>query len=240
MKRLLLSLVGVLLLVPSCKKSTPTPTVDVTVSLAHVVDNTTFLSDTIGFINEAGNQFSITRLEYYLSDLTFRHADGKVSFIDDVFYVNVLKPETHSIKATLPVDNYTAVTFFLGLPADKNISYSLPATTDNVNMAWPEVMGGGYHFMKLEGHYLDDQSKEKGYAMHLGMNEWLVTVNLSHNLSFNTNSDECTLTMDISEWFKNPHTYNFNVQGNYTMGIDSLMQQLSENSPSAFSIHQNP
>ena len=36
-------------------------------------------------------------------------------------------------------------------------------------MAWPDVMGGGYHFLKLEGHYKKD-SLLAGYAMHIGQN----------------------------------------------------------------------
>ena len=43
-------------------------------------------------------------------------------------------------------------------------------------MAWPTAMGGGYHFMKVEGHYLDTSNTIQGFAIHLGKNNNLVNV----------------------------------------------------------------
>ena len=38
-------------------------------------------------------------------------------------------------------------------------------------MAWPEMMGGGYHYMKLEGAFINDSSF---YNTHTGVQwEWI-------------------------------------------------------------------
>jgi hypothetical protein len=52
----------------------------------------------------------------------------------------------------------------------------LSTTLDNLNMAWPTAMGGGYHFLKMEGHYLDSLNTNQGYAIHIGKNENLMPV----------------------------------------------------------------
>lgn len=221
----------------SCKKSPPLPDATVTIDITHEVDGTPLLMDTIRYTNAAGNPYSITRLEYYLSSFTFLHPDHEVTTAE-IHYINGRTPDA-SISFTLPARAYTGIQFYIGLPANKNVSYTLPATQANVNMAWPESMGGGYHFMKLEGHFIDDQQVESGYAMHLGMNQWLVTVLLQQPLDLTgSNHPTLHLRMNINQWFTMPHTYDFNVQGNYTMGIDSLMGQLSANGVDVFTLTQ--
>lgn len=205
-------------------------------SIAHEVDAQPLMTDSIAYQNEAGNPYSVTRLEYYLSDFKFIRADGSFEEIELTHYCNPRKAESLNMDMELPEGSYIGLEFLLGIPADRNLSYTLPATSENINMAWPENMGGGYHFMKLEGHFIDDQGKEKGFAMHLGMNQWLVHIRLDRNMEFKGDQNPVRLSMNINEWFRNPHTYDFNVQGNYTMGIDSLMGKLSENGRDVFTL----
>ncbi len=105
-------------------------------------------------------------------------------------------------------------------------------------MIWPVEMGGGYHFTKLEGRYKLPGNGNCGYAVHLGTNNMLMLHNkLDVSLGLKANSsDTLFLTMNINEWFTNPNTYNFLVQGNYTMGNDTLMLMLKENAKDLFKI----
>lgn len=223
----------------SCKKDQVTEMATVQFEITHEVDGEGLVMDTIRYENMAGNPFSVSRLEYYLSNFTFLSDDSEEEVIDEIFYVNPNKPNTLVIEnQELAAGTYQTLQFHVGLPAEENTSYNLPGTPENVNMAWPEQMGGGYHFMKLEGHFIDAQTNEKGYAMHLGMNQWLVTVTLNNTLQVAGDDNQLRLTMNLNEWFENPHTYDFNVQGNYSMGVDSLMSKLSENGLSSFSLTQ--
>lgn len=224
----------------SCKKDQVKEKAALQFEITHKVDGEALKMDTVRYENRAGNLYSVTRLEYYLSNFTFISSNGDEEKIEDIYYINPKKPASLTIDdIEMEAGSYSTLQFHIGLPADENISYNLSATSENVNMAWPEQMGGGYHFMKLEGHFIDDQNQEKGYAMHLGMNEWLVTVTLNQSIELTGDNNELLLTMDVNQWFEGPHTYDFNVQGNYTMGIDSLMGQLSDNGLSSFSLTVN-
>ena len=96
-------------------------------------------------------------------------------------------------------------------------------------MAWPDVMGGGYHFMKLEGHFKKPADQPAGYAMHLGDNGY--QVDLSFPIEFEITTEGITLVADIDamQWFTNPYDFDFDVDGNYTMGIGPLMDKLTQN-----------
>ena len=224
-----------LILSGSCHR-VPELKAGIQINISHEVDAQPLRMDSIAYQNEAGNPYSVTRLEYYLSDFTFIRPDGSSERVELTHYCNPRKAESLHFDLEVTEGNYSALEFVLGIPAERNVSYTLPATSENINMSWPENMGGGYHFMKLEGHFIDNQQKEKGFAMHLGMNQWLVHIRLDHNMDFKGNQNPVGLSMNINEWFRNPHTYDFNIQGNYTMGIDSLMGKLSENGADVFTI----
>jgi hypothetical protein len=106
-------------------------------------------------------------------------------------------------------------------------------------MAWPDAMGGGYHFMKLEGHYLDTVNVDKGYAIHLGKNENLVTAKVNSTLHQVYWDHRYTLYFDINEVFANPYTYNLNFDKNYTMSDSLAMLKIKNNMSDAFSIKQD-
>lgn len=230
----------ILLLTSACKKDAPVISQKMTFQVEHFSALQQLAEDTIQYQNAAGNTYSVTRLEYYISNVRFVSDDGDTSAFDAIHYVNPLRQIGESWEVEIPEGNYRSLSFNIGLTPEKNVSYSLAPTAENINMAWPDVMGGGYHFMKFEGHYLDDQSEKNGFAMHLGMNMWLVEVTIPISLSIVSNPITVTLSMDVNEWFDHPHIYDFNKQGNYTMGVDSLMQKLAENGRNVFVFSQNP
>ena len=224
-----------------CKKATSPPTEAlVTFDIVHEVDGVPLQLDTILYQNAAGNHYDVTRLEYYLSYFNCMDNSGLGHKVDSICYINPRKPNSLSFHANLPTGSYSGIQFHIGLPAMKNTSYCLSNTPENINMAWPEMMGGGYHFMKFEGHYLDPLQEQKGFAMHLGMNPYLITVILNKPFQIQEGTNHIQLTMNLNEWFAHPHTYNFDMHGNYTMGVDSLMRKLSENGPSVFTLKQQP
>ena len=239
-QRALLGICSILLIGYGCKKTTGPVNSSVTLEISHEVDGIPLQADTLIYQNDAGNTYSVTRLEYYLSYFNFVNDAGQAQRMETVLYVNGLHSSTLKIETELKTGTYNSLQFFIGLPPEENISYHLDPTPENINMVWPEMMGGGYHFMKFEGHYLDPAQEEKGFAMHLGMNQWLVTVMLNQPIQIIKEAHTLHLTMNLNEWFSNPHLYNFDLQGNYTMGVDSLMQKLSENGTSVFTLHQEP
>lgn len=106
-------------------------------------------------------------------------------------------------------------------------------------MAWPTAMGGGYHFIKIEGHYLDTSSTIQGFAIHLGKNNNLVNVAINQVLNQQNSLHNYSLIFNINEVFSNPYLYNLNIDNNYTMSDSVAMFKIKSNMKDAFSIIQN-
>ena len=174
---------------------------------------------------------------YFLSGLTFIKANGETYTCPDIFYINALDSSYRSISLpAVQEGEYTGMRFYIGLSPGQNLSYSLPNTTENVNMAWPDNMGGGYHFMKMEG-YTQTPSGVKGYVVHLGKNISLITCTVSHAISIRDGqSNQFPLQMNINEWYRSPLVYDFLTDGNNTMGDSSLMYKIAQNGYNVFSI----
>ncbi|MBA3900642.1 MAG: hypothetical protein H0X62_10600, partial [Bacteroidetes bacterium] len=99
----------------------------------------------------------------------------------------------------------------------------------------PEQMGGGYHFLKLEGRFQAD-NKVLGYAIHLGNNENLVNCKVLHSFDVKLKYQEVNMEMNLNEWYRNPNVYDFNKDGNYSMSLMPAMKKISENGATVFTI----
>lgn len=228
----------------ACKKNTdeasPTKTGSLVLKIDYKVDNKSLLFDSIIYTNAAGNNYSISRLEYYLSGFVFESESGELISLDKAIYWDARNPNTF-LLSNIKLGNYKGLQFNIGLDANHNKSGAMESNPENLNMIWPDEMGGGYHFAKMEGRFVNTDKTEKGFAMHLGTDKMLVLHNkIPVNLKINeTTPDTLFLTMNVNEWFVNPNTYNFLLQGNYTMGNDSLMLMLKDNAKDIFKISGN-
>ncbi len=215
-------------------------------SLSYHVDGDSLLFESIRYRNEAGNRYSVTRLQYYLSQFRFRIAGNpdKWYVIDTVFYCDGRRWLRQTfLLGKIPRFRYDQVCFFVGLPPEWNQHGRLPPTIENLQMMWPTPMGGGYHFLKLEGHFLarDTSTTPQGYALHLGTNVALVPICVSVHLVPNAFSRAygLHLSMNIAEWFRNPHLYDLAEKG-YIMGDTLRMQIIAENGRDVFTAEAMP
>ena len=232
----ILTLAAFLGLATSCHKHDVLPeTGSIGFNLQYHVDGKPLEFDILQYTNAAGNLYSVSKLHYYISNITLRKADG-VSFTDrEIHYVDARDGGTNAIQLeNIPIGNYDGISLFIGINSDTNRTGTLPGTLENVNMAWPEPMGGGYHFMKLEGHFKDSLSTP-GYAMHIGTNVCLVEVYIDHPFSVRYRTPEKKLKMNINEWFSTPVQYDF-ANGNYTMGIADKMLEIAQNGKDVFTL----
>ncbi len=241
-QRLFVWLFSSLILGVACKKhvtlETTKSNTNLRIEINHFVDNVPLLFDSMLYTNKGGNKYSVTRLNYYLSNIILSNDKGENYNNSGTFYING-RSTSNTINLTeIPPGNYTSMRFLIGLNPTQNTSNSLENNVDNLNMAWPEVIGGGYHFLKFEGYYLDSARTKQGFTMHLGTNDMLVAhQSLPISLLIEENKpDTLGLQMNLNEWFQNPHTWNFNVDGNYTMAIPALMTLLKNNGTDVFTI----
>ncbi len=237
-----LSLLAGVVLLTSCKRDTkveddPQPkNNNVMVSLSFECDGKAITKDVFDYTNDAGNNYSVNRLQFYLSEFVFKQSNGTEVTDESAIYVDYF--ENKGMNFTLgkiPFGEYDEIRFCIGLPPSLNVTDALPNTLDNVNMAWPVMMGGGYHFMKMEGNF-NTPSSTYGYAVHLGKNAFLVRIKILQHFSFSTSNQKLNMKMNINEWFRNPHLYNLDVDGNYTMANDTLMAKIAENGTDVFTL----
>lgn len=233
----------------SCKKDTiktedPIPvesnlsSAEITVSLKNSSSNVIW--DSLNNVNAAGNIYSIQKVNFYISNISLKRDDGYLFKSTDLFYIDPSISTKSLIQiGSIPKGNYTEISFLVGIDSTRNIDFGLSSTIDNLNMAWPTAMGGGYHFMKMEGHYIDATSTVRGYAVHLGKNKNLVSPIIIHNLTQQNSSHNYSLIFNVDEVFANPYTYNLNVDNNYTMADSSAMLKIKTNMQNAFTITQN-
>ena len=195
-----LSVLFVTILFYGCKSEEPTKeSGSLVINVQHEVDNMSIEQGKIMYKNAANNVYSITRLEYYLSNFKFVDADGEVVGYNDVFYINAFDTSTHTLVFdNLPSANYSEVRYNFGLTPAQNTSNSLPNTNENANMFWPEMMGGGYHFMKLEGRFKDSTALT-GYAIHLGTNVCELELVADIDVSSINNVSYLNLLMNVNE-----------------------------------------
>ena len=124
-----------------------------------------------------------------------------------------------------------------------------------VNMFWPEVLGGGYHYMMINGKWNDTTGVNMPFNFHLGIGQLYrgntynvdsiyafvqnyFTVSLPGSAFTIADKDTATfrLTMNIENWFENPHVFDFNQWGGAIMQNQPAMQIVKENGWDVFSI----
>jgi len=202
--------------------------------IGYQVDTKNLFFDSLMYVNDAGNPYSVYMLEYFLTEISLIKPDSSVLKIQSCQYIDAAVSSTSQFTiSNIPDGNYIGIAFNIGVDSAHNVTGGLPNTINNNNMEWPEPMGGGYHFMKFEGHFVSNDTLY-GFNMHLGMNENLVRIRLYSPVSFNHSPLVYSMKMNPNEWFRNPSVFDFNTDGNYTMGNDSAMHKLAVNGTDVF------
>ena len=132
---------------------------------------------------------------------------------------------------------YDAISFVLGLNEADNTQGRFPNPPQNA-MEWPEPLGGGYHYMKLEGKYLKD-GLTANYNTHTGASKgipYFVEINLPTSFTLAGKATKAEISMDINKWYQDPSTYNFSDYGEMIMGNADAQKIVSENGVNVFSL----
>lgn len=193
MKRILLPFTAALLLFASCKKDA-TPEYDATVKAPVSVefDNVAGSSDlqlnTGTYTNAASQNFTVTKLKYYVSNFKFTNANGTVYTVPQnecYFLVDESVAASHEPSFSVPEGEYTAVSFVLGVDSLRNtmdISQRtgvLDVSGAAIDMYWS--WNSGYIFFKLEGTSPAVATTGNVFAYHIGGFGGYVTPTVNNN-----------------------------------------------------------
>jgi hypothetical protein len=191
------------------------------------------------YSNAADNLYEVTRLEYIVSGFFLISEHGRKVRLDTVLYMNA-KSEGEVLFEGIPAGTYLRAGFTFGLAPEKNRSRAYRDRKEMAEMAWPEQMGGGYHFMRFEGRY-KDSSEWKGFALHLGKDGNHVEVSERVHLELDDGNGEVRVSMDLNDWFEGEGgLYDLESDPAYSMSNDRAMRRLAENGKSALKIGASP
>jgi hypothetical protein len=250
-KRRNLILVTLLILafgISACHKDIKTTSL--TIGFTQSVDNKAFHKDSLQYINAAGNQYEVNDLQYFISEIILHKTDGEdvaINADNSIHYVDIDNPGTlnWNIGDQIPAGEYTSVSFTFGINEVKNKT-GLFLNPPERDMFWPDPMGGGYHYLKMNGQWVDTLNQPMLFNFHIGIgmmdggmgfiqNYFTVQVpNSGATLTADMNH-KLILNMDISSWFKTPNLWDWNTIGGSIMQNQQAMHMACENGADVFS-----
>lgn len=233
----------------------------VTVNLIHRAGNNLLQGERSDYKLGLGNvDYTVEKLTYYLSGFALTNVDGeRISFptvalvdaLNQTVLLNDAGDPTEGLKINLsdvPDGTYTSVSFIIGLNEIQNQTEGLPNLTDHINMAWPEPMGGGYHYMKFEGKFTNEQGEQEGFATHTGRlsntiktEDYYIPVSLSLTEPITISGREAqsfTLAHDADEWFANPNNNALQAYPSMIMGNHDAQEVFRANGSTVFYMPQ--
>lgn len=196
------------------------------------------------FLNEAGNLIKITKLRYLISRIVLIKADGTTINFDEYNLIDLSDRNTLSFSPAIPVitGDYTGIAFIYGFNEADNVSGAYPDLND-ANWNWPSMAGGGYHFMQMEGTFDDAAGAPQPYNFHNGtarvsdgvFEQNFIALNFDKNFTI-TDDTTIEIKMDISEWYKNPLTWNLEDRSTDLMMNYLAQKDMQRNGATVFSI----
>ena len=207
-------------------------------------------------MNAAGNQYMVSEIQFFISDVVLYHQNGSEIMIDawkDIHYIDTDLPETQlwDVYDNIPAGTYDSVGFTFGINEVKNQSLMFLNPPESF-MFWPEYLGGGYHYMKFNGKWLDTNQFTRPFDFHLGIGQIYFSypdsitgfvqnyfqVQLPGSAFTVQAGDTCRLrlTMNIEQWLKDPHIYDHNTWGGDIMQNQEAMKLGCENGWNVFEL----
>lgn len=233
----------------SCNSDDDNPTpvnVDLILNFTQNWDGTNVSSSDIDntvFTNEMGHELKIARIRYLLSNITLTHTNGTVYNVSDynLIDLSITSSSVYDTGMQIPEGNYT-VSFVHGFNEADNID----AEYSDLNTAlwnWPEMLGGGYHFLQFDGMYDVNTATPMPFNYHNGtarlnpgeFEQNFVNIALSNTITVSANKI-VDIQMNISEWFKNPYTWDLDVYNTPLMPNYDAQKLMQQNAASVYSV----
>ena len=246
---LVLSLV---LLCASCHK--PESTGHLQINFTTEVDGVPLRYDVLDYENDAGNHYEVNEVRYFISRVKLQKMDGtEVTIADNsgIHYYDsdISTSSSWLVSDEIPVGKYESISFVYGLDEAQNVTgyFVNPPET---NMAWPVPIGGGYHYMQINGKWLDNNDNYTPFCLHTGIGQTYQDGNITgfvHNY-FTVTLPLCgleitdgtvstiALTMNVNNWFRDPNEYDFNEWGGTIMQNQAAQEVLKANGKNVFSV----
>ena len=241
------------LIIMSCSsdQSDPIQETTITIDFKHEWDGIPVTKtdfNTLKYTNAIGEQLSIERLRYLLSEFTLTSISGVSYSLEDYLLIDINENLNLSYNKTikLPDGSYN-LSFRFGFSDDQNVDGVYP-DLNTASFDVPMMLGGGYHYMQFDGKYTSaTTTTPSGFNYHTirAVNNIDPSKPIYKDTSFLVTLGEITVenhalslevTMNIAEWFKNPNEWDLNVLNQMLMPNYEAQILMSENGTSVFSL----
>lgn len=216
-----------------------------------LVMNTTDLP----YTTPMGQRFKVTKMQYLISDITFHKTDGSSFTIEEYNYLDLATNAglTFSPTTKVPKGDYSSISFTFGFDKEDNTSGAY-SDLNTVGWNWPSNpssmfgdLGGGYHFMRLEGDYIDNMNDTSKFKTHMGTARDTsstpftyvdnhITVTLANSAISVNDNFSMTLVMNIEKWYGNQVMWDFNTWNAPIMPTFAAQRALNSNGVDVFTV----
>ena len=243
MNKIFLTLTVIAIIFTSCEKDKPIAT-DITINFTNTVDGSDLITNSMIYTNAADENYDVQTLKYLISNITL-HDDLGYTVLKDIHFIDISDESTFSFTIKdIPNNNYYAISYTMGLDTIKNISNAYVNENWFGQMEWPDMNGGGYHYMILEGDFNDSLS---GYGTHTGGTMGGdYSFNNTNDISLTVNDDlgdiSIDINMEINNWYQGPNEIEFSTYVNpdgssgIMMNMEKQMQLKANGSLDVFSV----
>jgi hypothetical protein len=246
----------------SCKKDKSTDTSqtnNIIFTFTQKVNGASLKFDTMMYRTSIGNSYMITDLQYFISRVSLHTFNGSWKSIltdDGIHYIDASdnKSCTWWVNDNFPNIKVDSVSFVFGLDEPQNTSGRFPDPPQR-DMFWPDILGGGYHYMKMNMKWENDtMTQSQPFMFHLGIGQIYkgnssnpdsiigfvqnyFKVSLPCEPYLVTNGDhQIILQMNIEKWFDGQNAFNFTSYPNGIMQDQQGMTLACSNGRKAFSL----
>ena len=226
--RLFLLIIFSFLFLNSCESE---DLMEIDIEFRQFIDQNQLELNNIIYQNEAGNVYSVERLLYVLSNLTLYFENGDSMLLDNYYFINIDDENSLKLKNINIPSPCISISFTYGFSQINNATNLYLNDSDNFHnlMLWPNTLGGGYHYMKMEGRYIDNYGEQKFYNTHTGgLNSNDYSINYLFDIDNSESNSKIFIDMNINNIYNEP-AYDFNYYGSAIMSSNEAQSVIQVN-----------
>lgn len=205
------------------------------------VDGQDVLLDSMMYQNAAGNMYSIQRCKIALSRIKAnKSGNGEVNLLQE-HLLDITDPGSLTIyEGTIAGGDYESMSFIFGLDSLLNYPGAYPNPPFS-NFEWPLMIGGGYHYMQLDGFYNGSTGMDP-YNTHAGPtmgNQNYSSFSFPVDFKIDGGTTTATININLNNFYNGPNAWDFSVVPTAIMPLQTWQVKLKENSQDVFSVSVN-
>jgi hypothetical protein len=215
----------------------------VDIDITNMVGNLPLSLTTGTYTNANTDTFSVDLFKYYISNVQLVTSSAIAYSPTESYYLidQASNNSKHLVIKNVPYDNYTSMSFLIGVDAARNTSGAQTGALDVSNdMFW--TWSSGYIMAKIEGHSPQSPNSNKAITYHIGgfqgLNNGVRKVTLTFPNAANVTKNQIptiNIKADLAQWFTNPNNISI-ATTNIVTSVSVTSKAIADNYKNMFTI----